>query len=248
MWGTLVSFEGRGVNKRFMCKFDDGTTQVLLSDDAYRHRNDETPLPVDVDSDHSDADHIQNEIDEDQQSNEASHESGSQKDAEKSGSEEENTEQQSATDDMTRKVPAKTQRTCSTCGKSGHDARTCEEGNDVAESSAQGAKRGRKRAKHAFTAITGLAGVQIFFRRCPRRGCAAFLVWKRSLIKDGPLQGARSLPTRLSRPLLLSKLAEQVELCKVGKQTQRRPRLHRGRHRLQARVNTIFARMASNPT
>ena len=37
----------------------------------------------------------------------------------------------------------------------------------------------------------------LFLRRCPRRGCAALLVWKRSLIKDGPLQGASTLPTRL---------------------------------------------------
>ena len=87
MWGTLVSFEGRGVNKRFMCKFDDGTTQVLLSDDAYRHLNAETPLPDDVDSENSDADRVQAEMDDDEVSNGGAQALGSDEDAEKSGSE-----------------------------------------------------------------------------------------------------------------------------------------------------------------
>ena len=197
MWGTLVSFEGRGVNKRFMCKFDDGTTQVLLSDDAYRHLNAENPLPDDVDSENSDADRVQAEMDDDEVSNGGAQELGSDEEAEKSGSEDENEEEQSATADMTRKVGEKAKRTCSKCGQPGHDVRTCKEGEPRAESSAQGAARNTRRAKASSTPITGLAGVQIFFRRCPRRGCAALLVWKRSLIKDGPLQGASTLPTRL---------------------------------------------------
>ena len=248
MWGTLISSEGRGDNKRFICKFDDKTERVLLGDDAYRHRNDDNPLEEEVNSDHSDVDRVQNQIDDDEVSNEANQESASEKDAPNSSSEEENMDQRSAAAELTRKLPAKVPRTCSKCGKQGHDARTCKEGEAVAESSAQGAARGGKRPKRTSTAIAGIAGVQLFFRRCPRRGCAARLVCKRSLIKDGPLQGARPLPTRLQRPLLLSKLAEQVELRKIGSKTHRRPRLHRGRHRLQARVSTIFTRVASNPT
>ena len=185
-WGTLISSEGRGANKRFMCKFDDGRVRVLLSDDAYRHRNDENPLQDDVGSENSDADNIQAQMDADEESNCPSQESGSEEEAQKSGSEDENEEEQSATADMTRKVGEKAKRTCSKCGQPGHDVRTCKEGEPRAESSAQGAVRNPRRAKASSTPITGLAGVQIFFRRCPRRGCAALLVWSRSLIKDGP--------------------------------------------------------------
>ena len=66
MWGTLISSAGRGENKRFMCKFDDGTVRELRFDDAYRHRNDENPLADDVDSENSDADNIQAEKDDDE--------------------------------------------------------------------------------------------------------------------------------------------------------------------------------------
>jgi hypothetical protein len=197
MWGTLISSAGRGENKRFMCKFDDGTVREPRFDDAYRHRNDENPLADDVDSENSDADNIQAEKDDDEVSSGGTPALGSDEALEKSSSEDENEEEQSATADMTRKVGEKAKRACSKCGQPGHDVRTCKEGEPRAESSAQGAARNTRRAKASSTPITGLAGVQIFFRRCPRRGCAALLVWKRSLIKDRPLQGARSLPTRL---------------------------------------------------
>ena len=161
MWGTLSSSEGRGINKRFICKFDDGTERVLLSDDAYRHRNDENPLTEEVDSDHSDVDRVQNQIDAEEQSNVSNQESGSEKDAQNSSSEEENVVQRSAAAELTRKVPVKTARACSNCGKPGHDACTCKEGKDIAETSAQGAARRTKRAKPAPTAIVSIAGVQI---------------------------------------------------------------------------------------
>jgi hypothetical protein len=177
--------------------FDDGTVRELRFDDAYRHRNDENPLADDVDSENSDADNIQAEKDDDEVSSGGTPALGSDEALEKSSSEDENEEEQSATADMTRKVGEKAKRACSKCGQPGHDVRTCKEGEPRAESSAQGAARNTRRAKASSTPITGLAGVQIFFRRCPRRGCAALLVWKRSLIKDRPLQGARSLPTRL---------------------------------------------------
>ena len=197
MWGTLIFSEGRGLNKRFMCKFDDGMMRVLLSDDAYRHLNAENPLEDDVDSEGSVANCIQNEMDNDEESNGGTQELGTDEEDENSGSEDEKMGQLSATDDMTRKVGEKAKRTCKNCGKTGHDVRTCKEGEPHAESSAQGAARSKRREKASSTPIMGLAGVQIFFRRCPRRGCAALLVWKRSLIKDGPLQGASTLPTRL---------------------------------------------------
>jgi hypothetical protein len=96
MWGTLISSEGRGDNKRFICKFDDKTERVLLGDDAYRHRNDDNPLQDEVNSDHSDVDRVQNQIDDDEASNESNQESASEEAAANSSSEEEDTDPRSA--------------------------------------------------------------------------------------------------------------------------------------------------------